>query len=430
MKNLICISIFSLFNFVCHCQGIFFTQNLTWQEVLEKARAENKYVFVDCYASWCGPCKLMDKKIYPDSLVGEFMKSNFISVRVQMDTTKEDDNRTQHWYAIAHDIAEKYHIQEYPGYLFFSPDGKVVHKDLGAMDTNAFLSMAKAAMDPRQQYYTLLSGYRHGEKDFLLMPVLADAAKKVGQDSLSKQVARDYILGYLQEIPDQQLWTRDNISFVLRYSKVISDRDAIFLSYFKNRKEIDSVMNDPKFANYLINPILYKYEIAPQIDEAIRLRIEPNWHKLKKAITKEYDAYYSEKMVLQGQINYYKAIKEWRSYVGYFIHQKEEERIENRRPDGKIDFNDFNNDAYVVFLYSSDKKQLRKALSWVNLALSSVGNSPSPDAMDTKANLLYKLGRKAEGLELERESYAIAPYNDDIKKNYEKMKKGLHTWTN
>ena len=28
----------------------------SYQEVLAKAKKENKLLFIDCYTSWCGPC--------------------------------------------------------------------------------------------------------------------------------------------------------------------------------------------------------------------------------------------------------------------------------------------------------------------------------------------------------------------------------------
>lgn len=37
-------------------QGIQFA-DLTWQDALKKAKKENKIIFVDIYATWCGPCK-------------------------------------------------------------------------------------------------------------------------------------------------------------------------------------------------------------------------------------------------------------------------------------------------------------------------------------------------------------------------------------
>ncbi len=35
-----------------------------WSKVLKKAKKENKLIFVDCYTSWCGPCKMMAKDVF------------------------------------------------------------------------------------------------------------------------------------------------------------------------------------------------------------------------------------------------------------------------------------------------------------------------------------------------------------------------------
>ena len=46
-------------------------QHLTFDEALAKAKAEKKLVFVDCYTTWCGPCKMMTTKIFPMKEAGE-----------------------------------------------------------------------------------------------------------------------------------------------------------------------------------------------------------------------------------------------------------------------------------------------------------------------------------------------------------------------
>ncbi len=40
---------------------IVFSQGMTWNEIKQKAKQENKYLFLDCYTTWCGPCREMDK---------------------------------------------------------------------------------------------------------------------------------------------------------------------------------------------------------------------------------------------------------------------------------------------------------------------------------------------------------------------------------
>src|SRR5688500_7757549 len=78
-------------------QGIKWTTGLTWEQINQKAKTENKYIFLDLYATWCGPCKEMDKSVYPNDTVGLFFNNKFVSVKVQMDRTKKDNAFIQSW---------------------------------------------------------------------------------------------------------------------------------------------------------------------------------------------------------------------------------------------------------------------------------------------------------------------------------------------
>ena len=43
-----------------------------WKALLEKANKENKLVFVDCFTTWCGPCKWMAKNVFTNDTVADF----------------------------------------------------------------------------------------------------------------------------------------------------------------------------------------------------------------------------------------------------------------------------------------------------------------------------------------------------------------------
>ena len=65
-------------------EGIRFFEG-TWEEALQKAKEENKLIFMDCYSTWCGPCAQMVRKIFPIKEVGDFYNKNFICLKRNME---------------------------------------------------------------------------------------------------------------------------------------------------------------------------------------------------------------------------------------------------------------------------------------------------------------------------------------------------------
>jgi hypothetical protein len=263
---------------------------------------------------------------------------------------------------------------------------------------------------------------------YKLMPALVHEALEIGQDSIARIVALDYISHYLQTLPDDQLWTSDNIHFIDEQRSLISIGDLIFHKYFLNRVKIDSVMHDSYYSASLINHILYRDWVKPIIYKGLKSGVEPHWRKLKREISVKYDDHYAEINVLKAKIYYFKSKKKWESYIKCFIWKQELDNIENLRPSAFAQLI-LNNAAFEIFEYSTHKRELRKALFWSNLAIQMV-STPFPLAadMDTKANLLYKLGKRSEGLALEKQAYNLLPKDQAIITNYEKMKNGLPTW--
>src|SRR5258708_8436112 len=121
MKRLLCLTLLLPVVLMAQEKGIQFQQGLSWQEVQAKAKAENKYIFVDCLATWCRPCEFMDKDLYPSETVGAYLNDKFICVKEQMDTAKGGNEQEKIWDSDSHNTIHHSKITTFPTLPPLSP---------------------------------------------------------------------------------------------------------------------------------------------------------------------------------------------------------------------------------------------------------------------------------------------------------------------
>jgi len=110
---------------------LFLFLGLWWPEALERGEKENKPIFLDVYATWCGPCKKMKKKTFSNEKVGAFFNAHFINVAIDGETK---EGRL---------LANQYGIMSYPSLLFVDGKGKVLEQGLGFHSVVELLAWGK-----------------------------------------------------------------------------------------------------------------------------------------------------------------------------------------------------------------------------------------------------------------------------------------------
>lgn len=121
-------------------------------EVLQKAGQENKLVFMDCYTSWCGPCKKMLKDVFSREDVGVFMNSRFVNYKKDME--KEDGK----------ELTATYQVKAYPTFLILDAQGNVRHRIVGGMVAEKFLEEIQKGMG-ENSLSAFSSRYANGERE-------------------------------------------------------------------------------------------------------------------------------------------------------------------------------------------------------------------------------------------------------------------------
>ncbi|AEW01018.1 hypothetical protein A4D02_13760 [Niastella koreensis] len=414
--------------------GIIWADNLNWQQVKKKAQKENKYIFVDCFTTWCGPCKKMDKEVYVNDSVGLLLNTKFISVKVQMDSAKGDNEFTRSWYKTAREMSSSYHVAEYPTFLFFSPDGEVVYKDLGYKIPATFMQIARDALNPSKQYYALVRSYKKGKRDYENLPSLIKMSKQLGDSGNYLLLLTDYY-AYLQSLGKDKLYTKENIEFIA--STISKSSQLPFNMFYPNGTAVDYVMKKEGYAKNVVDHVITKEKVNPFL-RAAEGKPEPDWSTLYNIIDNNYKGDYADRNVMEAKMRWYQFYGNALKYTTILNDKMEKYGSDttNMGEDFKL-----NTKAFLIWQKIKDATELKRIISWmagvVKRSEKASGDYVKyrPYYIDTYANLLYKVGETAEALKWQelavtqgRELDIDKDDFESIQENFVKMKKGEPTW--
>lgn len=415
--------------------GIHFQQNLNWQEVLNKARQENKLIFVDAYTTWCAPCKQMDKDVYTTSEAGNLMNDRFISIKLQMDKTGSDSPFVQKWHKDAELINQQYKIEIYPSYLFFSSTGQLIYRDAGYKRPELFFQLATFAADAaRNEFRSKLLAYKNGQKKYAELPDLSITARNLlGDHALALTISRDYTENYLYKLDDKELFTKEHIEFINQNGGIdlVHSSDRFFCTSYYNPALIDSLSGITGLADQYVKAVISR-------EENILVNPNPDWMLIANNIHLKHPELAIESFILNEKINYYEHRENWDLYTLY-----KSEQIEQYPPtqEGMNIFFELNAPAWKVFQQSDNKEALYRALRWSEMSIALAPRDQHVQYLDTKANLLYKLGLIDKAICIEEQAIHLEDsisteagrakgtgFVPEFINTLEKMKKREPTW--
>ena len=293
MKNTISLTFLLCFvAFNIHAQGIEF-ETSSWNEVLAKAKQENKIIFVDAYASWCGPCKTMSNRVFPTKEAGEFYNDKFINFKIDMEKGEGPA------------FAKKYPVRAYPTLMYIDYDGTLVHQKVGGLNVNALIELGKEALskiDRSGQYQVL---YDQGDRSPELVYNYIKALNQAGKSSL--KIANDYLRS------QDDLSKEQNLRIIYEAMQMVDSR--IYNLFEENIKGIQKLYN-PEAIDQKVIAAAYQTlstaiefqspELLGEAQEKVKAQCTP---KMADAFTANSNLRYAFK--LQDYKMYEKALKDY-----------------------------------------------------------------------------------------------------------------------
>ena len=208
--------------------GIHFTHE-PWADVVARAKAENKLIFIDFYTQWCGPCLNMAETVFTLPAVGAFYNENFICAKID----------AEHGEGV--ELARKYGVRSYPTYAFVDPaTEEMVHRSGSRQSAEQFIRTGRSALDPSLRSFYLEEQYAAGnrERAFLIAYIGYENSVYARKNVAT---AFDELIKGGAKLSDADVWPVfvETISGMTPYLKDVSDHYADYCQAF-GKKAVDA----------------------------------------------------------------------------------------------------------------------------------------------------------------------------------------------
>ncbi len=205
-------------------KGIKFIEG-DWKQALERARQENKLIFMDCYTSWCGPCKQLAKNVFTDPDVANFFNEHFVNLKMDMEKGEGKN------------LKDRYEVKAYLTLFFINGQEKVEHCLVGAPGVKDLLEQAQIVTAGKGLAYAQAE-YQKGNRDPEFIQAYLTYLGNASLDDEAEKVSLDYFATLDKDnLKEKKYWDI--------FTKYVNDVDSDLFQYvYEHREEFYSIYGE------------------------------------------------------------------------------------------------------------------------------------------------------------------------------------------
>ena len=250
--------------YMLFAQGIRF-EEISFKEAMTKARVAGKYLLVDCYTTWCGPCKMMSEEVFTQAKAGEYFNERFVAVKIDMEKGEGTE------------LAKQLKVTSYPTFLVFKSNETLAIRFSGSCSLDAFIEQVEKGIGQELSYEELGKKYESGKMTEDEVIEYVGVLTKGGEYKKAVEVASRL----LAELPEEKHFERKY--WVLYENWEVAPMESEHFEFIlKNKKRFDEGVGKKWVDNKIAGEYeAYLYRVyagniirPPKYDETIVKEIE------------------------------------------------------------------------------------------------------------------------------------------------------------
>lgn len=237
-------------------------ENLTLNEAQAKAKAIKKapkLIFMDCYTSWCGPCKDMTNNVFPQEVCGNFFNANFVNVKFDMEKGE------------GLEIRKRYAVSVYPTFLILDADGNEINRVIGSDKAEPFIEKVKLAMNQSNSPSAKLDIYKKDKSSENLYAYVEALQNSYKTEELNSFIDEIFFSLKPNEKYSEKIWS----ALTSPTGAMCNTNSEIFRYVLLNKYEADRYQTKAKVDQHLLK--VFKVYLMMYISGNIPQEMIPNY---------------------------------------------------------------------------------------------------------------------------------------------------------
>lgn len=112
-----------------------------WNDGMKQASTTGRPVVVDVYTNWCGWCRRMDRDVYQNAEIADYLRKKFVTIKLNAEA--KDGARWQSHDYTSQDLAQQFRVSGYPTTIFLRSSGEHMANVPGYVAADRFLLLLR-----------------------------------------------------------------------------------------------------------------------------------------------------------------------------------------------------------------------------------------------------------------------------------------------